>query len=198
MSSYDEISSVLSPPFRIRFLPLTTSNNYNNDNNDGTNGHRYLIITNISKKPNIKALICTAAAHDFIPLLIAEPNITESDCSMAKPSRSVTTTASSQQSTVDDVVNDNGSVSEMARMEEDLVCNETACQFIDVLRCESIEKSIQFMASKHVTIVGIEIMDNAESIMAVDTFAMLSRIAFFPGNEGTVSYTEAWATLLVS
>ena len=157
---------------------MTTSPDINIDGDDAA--YRYLIITNISKKPNIKALICSAAAHNFVPLLVAEPNITESDCSLTKPSRStsITTTTSTRYQVVDDLITEEGDE------EDDFVASR---RFIDVFRCENMEELVQFLASRLVTIVGIEIMDSAESIMADNALSTLSRVAFFPGNEGTVS-----------
>ena len=190
-------SSPIALPFRLRFLPLVTSNNSVDDDD---NGHRYLIITNISKKPNIKALICSAAAHSFIPLLVAEPNISETDCSLTKPSRSIATSTPSslQGPTTDDVLIDDDKVSKMVNDDDDVVVDdETSSQFIDVFRCETMEELVQFLTSKHVTVVGIEIMDDAESVMADGTFSTLSRVAFFPGNEGTERLTDV-STIILS
>ena len=79
--------------FRVRFDPLPSPSSppmvaddevdKRTDYHD--HGSLYLIITNISKKANIKALIAAAAAHRFTPVLVGEPNITELDCCLVKP-----------------------------------------------------------------------------------------------------------------
>ena len=202
-------------------------------------GPGYLIITNISKKANIKALIAAAAAHRFVPVLVGEPNITEQDCCLLKPANKSTMhntktannasiSVSSLMSLPDDDVmlatksaveegadsshqEPSRAITEVASvhaLEDKSHHQTTECEYISVLRCDTTDQLMQYLAERGVPLVGIEIMDNARSILADDAFPITfpatsnttygdgtlmpesiaqstPRIAFMPGNEGT-------------
>ena len=58
----------------------TESNNHYFD----TDGSRYLIIANVSKKPNMKTLIYSAAAHGFSVIIVGLPNLDVNDLHLAE------------------------------------------------------------------------------------------------------------------
>ena len=200
--------------FRGRFYPLPTSPAINEERfdegvEDATNqGVGYLIITNISKKANIKALIATAAAHRFIPVLVGEPNITEHDCCLVKPGNNKSTTTANKSvinrtaintttanntttatsiaqstttTTPDEIILETNSAVEG----DDIPANEhdnipssepiiTDCEYISVLRCDTMHQLVQYLTKRGVPLVGIEIMDNARSILADNAFPTTS------------------------
>ena len=97
---------------------------------------RYIVITNISKKNNVKFLINAAAAYKFKAILVGWKN------------------------------------------EEDLhVSPETP-----YIALETLDQLTQFLKERSIPLVGVEIIDGAQSVMD-DPFTQ--SIAFMPGNEGT-------------
>mmetsp|Transcript_35107 Transcript_35107/g.35744 ORF Transcript_35107/g.35744 Transcript_35107/m.35744 type:complete len:161 (+) Transcript_35107:310-792(+) len=104
---------------------------------ESTELHKYLVINNISKESNIKALFITAYAHEF-SLLIITNNFKD--------------------------------------MEYYSTLGVSSTQFTSLFECKN------YLQSVGVILVGIEIMEDAKSILS---FPFSSSIAFMPGNEGT-------------
>ena len=98
---------------------------------------KYLIISNISKKNNVKYLIHAAAAYGFVSILVDWKT---------------------------DI--------------QDLRIDERA-SYIQMMNLREVRK---FLDSKCIPLIGIEIMDSAESI---STAHFPASVAIMPGNEGT-------------
>lgn len=99
--------------------------------------HKFVVVSNISKENNVKAICVTAAAHGFVVIFIGRNS------------------------------------------EHFENYTQLGIQFMNfslLSECKS------FLQSKHIELVGIEIMEDAVSILA-DPFQL--SIAFMPGNEGT-------------
>ncbi len=101
---------------------------------------KYLIISNIAKKPNIIQLINTANAFYFEPILVGAPKIRDSIVSYIK-----------------------------------LPSNVPLRWF------PSLELTKSFLQDRNVRIVGIEILEGAQSCLE---YSFPQRIAIMPGNEG--------------
>jgi hypothetical protein len=101
---------------------------------------KYLVIANVSKRANIKGLIYTALAYDFIPIIVGVPNIDDFQIYLENQS---------------------------------------------ILRMDSLEEMQSFLFERRIPLVGIEIMDQARSILE-EPSPFMSSIALMPGNEGLV------------
>ena len=157
---------------------------------DDTSNHKYLVITNVCKKPNIKSLICLAVVNNFRPILVNEPHISEEDCRIGKNMYTQSTKClieAEAEAVVDlisiDTNEDNGSSYSIKQVCEDIDVIED----IEVLRLESLTDLQTFLIQEGVSLVGIEIMEQAISIVSTDInpFPSYKRIALMPGNEGT-------------
>ena len=168
--------------FRVRFYPLPSP--MPDELGERSDHHHYLIITNISKKANIKALIAAAAAHRFTPVLVGEPNIKELDCCIIKPANRSINALRSKTTMVpipdvsletkiavgglDPLCSDNSTHNSTAGLATLTV--QPACEYIPVLRCDTMDVLVRYLAAVAVPLVGIEIMDSARSILADDAF----------------------------
>ena len=183
--------------FRVRFYPLPSP--MPDELGERRDHHCYLIITNISKKANIKALIAAAAAHRFTPVLVGEPNITELDCCIIKPANRSVNALRSKTTAVP--MPDVSLETKIALGETDPSCSDNsthnstaglatltvqpACEYIPVLRCDTMDVLVQYLAAVAVPLVGIEIMDSARSILADDAFPTTSTTTLPTTNAST-------------
>ena len=119
------------------------------------------MICNISKAANVKALIVAAAAHGFVPLLVASDHLSESDCMMLKPSRGGEDHVPTDDSSTVPVIED-----------------------VNVYRAATMDALLGFLSTHDVPLVGIEILPDAKSVTADDAFSS-TKLALMPGNEGT-------------
>ena len=100
------------------------------------NVDRYIVITNISKKNNVKHLIHAAAAYNFKTILVGWKNTEELHFSPD----------------------------------------------IKLIEMDTVESMTTFLRERSIPLVGIEIVDDAKSVLE---YPFEASIAFMPGNEGT-------------
>jgi tRNA G18 (ribose-2'-O)-methylase SpoU len=150
--------------------------------------HRYLVICNISKAANIKALIAAAAAHRFVPILVASDHLSEAECMMLKPSRAGGIPADGHEDAKKDEgkgkhdrsgCNSSGTSTSSTNSSGTQVMED-----VEVYRVATMNALVAFLTTHAVPLVGIEILDDAKSVSADDAFTS-TKLALMPGNEGT-------------
>ena len=72
------------PRAETRQSTVQQTSSEKNDHDFGAEDSRYLIIANVSKKPNIKTLIYSAAAHGFSVIIVGLPNLDVNDLHLAE------------------------------------------------------------------------------------------------------------------
>jgi len=172
------------PLFRTKFhalddLQLTSSS---------APPHRYLVICNISKAANIKALIAAAAAHRFVPILVASDHLSEAECSMLKPSRAGGIPADGHEDAKEGEVEGkhdrSGCKSSSSSTSSTSSSSAQVMEDVEVYRVATMDALVAFLTTHAVPLVGIEILDDAKSVSADDAFTS-TKLALMPGNEGT-------------
>jgi len=176
------------PLFRTKFhalddLQLTSSS---------APPHRYLVICNISKAANIKALIAAAAAHRFVPILVASDHLSEAECMMLKPSRAGGIPADGHEDAKEGEgegkhdrsgCNSSGT-STSTSTSTTSSSSAQVMEDVEVYRVATMDALVAFLTTHAVPLVGIEILDDAKSVSADDAFTS-TKLALMPGNEGT-------------
>ena len=72
------------PRAETRQSTVQQTSSEKNDHEFDAEDSRYLIIANVSKKPNIKTLIYSAAAHGFSVIIVGLPNLDVNDLHLAE------------------------------------------------------------------------------------------------------------------
>jgi tRNA G18 (ribose-2'-O)-methylase SpoU len=147
--------------------------------------HRYLVICNISKAANIKALIAAAAAHRFVPILVASDHLSEAECMMLKPSRAGGIPADGHEDAKEGEGKGKHDRSGCKSTSTSTSSSGTqVMEDVEVYRVATMDALVAFLTTHAVPLVGIEILDDAKSVSADDAFTS-TKLALMPGNEGT-------------
>jgi tRNA(Leu) C34 or U34 (ribose-2'-O)-methylase TrmL len=145
------------------------------------------VICNISKAANIKALIAAAAAHRFVPILVASDHLSEAECMMLKPSRAGGIPADGHEDAKEGEgkgKHDRSGCKSTSTSTSTSSSGTQVMEDVEVYRVATMDALVAFLTTHAVPLVGIEILDDAKSVSADDAFTS-TKLALMPGNEGT-------------